>query len=151
ATLSAHQHDAPKDEQEQETGMCNELLMETPSIIQFRPATTGTLEWRELTLGGTDDAPLWTVATEQKGGESVWAPATNLAKMNFQPPVQGLMAPEVPNYLAYAPTQVRDSGENGELVALVLDFGPSVGTFSWDGRIYQYSVVHKLPCFPAPQ
>jgi hypothetical protein len=33
----------------------------------------------------------------------------------------------------------------------VLDFGPVAGTFHYKERIYKYSTLKELPCFPVPQ
>lgn len=131
-------------------GMCNELLLQTPLVIQFRPAAGDALEWRELAVGGSPDKPFWTPATEEHGTHSQWAAATNIGKMDFQPPLEGMLDAEAPNYIAYAPAATGGSDQDEALITLVVDFGPAIGTFAWNGRVYQYSVVHKLPCYPAP-
>jgi hypothetical protein len=148
AADQAHHGSDSEISDDQDRGMCNELLLQSPLVIQFRPSAGGKLEWRELTLGGSPDKPFWTPASEENGAPSQWALATNIDKMDFQPPLQGMLAPDEPNYIAYAPAQ--NGGENERLIALVVDFGPAVGTFSWNGHIYQYSAVHRLPCYPAP-
>ncbi|MGH8011026.1 MAG: hypothetical protein ACREQ4_00840 [Candidatus Binataceae bacterium] len=150
AAAEADHHGKATRGDDPDKGMCNGLLLQTPLVIQFRPAAGGSLEWRELALGGSPDKPLWAPATEEHGTHSQWAAATNIAKMDFQPPLEGMLDPEAPNYIAYAPVENGGAQQDEALITLVVDFGPAVGTFSWNGRIYQYSVVHQLPCYPAP-
>jgi hypothetical protein len=138
---------------------CNELILVTPAIIEFRADRAGTTEWRELGLGGSADAPRWMVLTAAAdttakakdiapGG---WAPANNLDHMDFQPPFKPLEAPAYASYLAYAPAAALASVERDELASLVLDFGPVVGTFKYDDRVFKYATLSELPCFPVPE
>ena len=47
---------------------CNEMILVTPAIIQFRSVQTGAIEWRELGLGGSTDAPRWTLVAAADSG-----------------------------------------------------------------------------------
>jgi len=73
-----------------------------------------------------------------------------LYTMNFQPPLQHLLVPSSVTYLAYAPAEVRDPTEHAQVDALNQSFGPTTGTFDWNGRSYLYTAVHQLPCASAP-
>jgi hypothetical protein len=163
ATMEAHQKDAMDFDDDDSTDaktsarhqqdVCNELQIVVPGIIQLRSDTAGAIEWRELALGGSPDSPQWTISPPDKGGVSSatgWQPAVNLGKLDFEPAIQGVVPPGAPTYLAYAPAQAQTSFERDELISLQLDFGPNAGTFKWDGRIYDYTLVKSLPCFPAP-
>ena len=63
----------------------------------------------------------------------------------------GALTPGSSTYVAYAPADARDETEEGQLNTLNLAFAPESGTFHWNGRVYRYSAVHKLPCHPPPQ
>jgi hypothetical protein len=77
--------------------------------------------------------------------------AGNFIKMDFQPPLQHALTPDSVTYVAYAPAEARDDTEQEKLNTLNLAFGPEFGSFHWNGRVYRYSDVHKLPCHPPPQ
>jgi hypothetical protein len=138
---------------------CNELILVTPAIIEFRADRTGTTQWRELGLGGSVDAPRWTVlgaageatAKAKDIAPGGWAPANNLDHMDFQPPLKPLEARDYASYLAYAPAVALASVERDELASLVLDFGPVVGTFKYNARVFKYATLSELPCFPVPE
>jgi hypothetical protein len=70
--------------------------------------------------------------------------------MRFAPPLRQGLRDGKPNYLAYAPAEPRTAVERDQLVALTADFGVGSGTFQWNGRAYQYTLVNRLPCFPGP-
>jgi hypothetical protein len=138
---------------------CNELILVTPAIIEFRADRTGTTQWRELGLGGSSDAPRWTVLP--KGADATasakdlapggWAPATNLDHMDFSPPLKPSAEPGNGSYLAYAPAVALAGVERDELASLELDFGPVVGTFKYNDRVFKYATLSELPCFPVPE
>jgi hypothetical protein len=129
---------------------CDELQLEVPGVIEVRKADdAGAARWRELRLGGPTDAPQWEVNTGTATTADGWHPAVNLLAMNFGSTLQDSLKSGVANYVAYAPAEPRNSIEQDQLVALVTDFGMSAGTFRWKDRVYQYSVVRQLPCFPA--
>jgi hypothetical protein len=138
---------------------CNELILVTPAIIEFRADRTGTTQWRELGLGGSTDAPRWTVLAEAAGATAKakdiapggWAPANNLDHMEFSPPLQPSAVPGHGAYLAYAPAVALAGVERDELASLVLDFGPVAGTFKYNDRVFKYATLDELPCFPVPQ
>lgn len=138
---------------------CNGMVLITPAIIEFRPDHEGPPQWRELGLGGSPDAPRWTVLADASGDTGKardiapggWAPATNLDHMDFKPPLRLTSSFGAPTYVAYAPDVSLAPVEHDELTSLLLDFGPVVGTFKYNGRVFRYSTLKKLPCFPVPQ
>jgi hypothetical protein len=137
---------------------CNELELITPAIVEFRTDRDGVTQWRELGLGGSADSPRWTVMAEAAGTTakdiaptSGWSPASNLSHMEFSPPLETSPAPGSTTYLAYAPAASLSGVERDELASLMLDFGPAAGTFKFNGRVFKYSTLKNLPCFPVPQ
>jgi hypothetical protein len=79
-----------------------------------------------------------------------WRPVSNLAGLDFQPPIQTPLAPGAPVYLAYAPSDPQTLAERNELSGLGFNFGTELGTFHSDGRVYRYALLKELPCFPPP-
>jgi hypothetical protein len=155
STFDGSEYDQKKSRDAQ--GKCNELVLITPSIIEFRTDQTGSTIWRELGLGGSPDAPRWAVvaaadsATAKDVAPGGWSPANNLSHMNFTPPLKTDPKPGNQSFLAYAPAESYTAPERDQLASLVLDFGPVAGTFQYKDRIYKYSTLKELPCFPVPQ
>jgi len=159
AAISAHQSSASrsavdpdhKDEDEVDREeRCDELELEVPGVVEIRKNTSGTPEYRELRLGGSPDEPQWAPVLDKDTSPGGWRAAVNFMQMNFSPPLAGALPQTGSGYLAYATTEPQTDVEQDSLVALTVDFGSGMGTFSWNGRIYQYVIASKLPCFPAP-
>jgi len=129
---------------------CDELELEVPGTIEFQVAHNTPTAWRELQLGGSTDAPQWQAIAGAQSDAAGWRPLVNLRTMRFAPPLQQALRVGKPNYLAYAPAEPRTSVERDQLIALTADFGAGLGTFQWNGRAYQYTLVNRLPCFPGP-
>jgi hypothetical protein len=129
---------------------CDELQLEVPGTIEFHVTDDIPTAWRELQLGGSTDAPQWQAVASARSDAAGWRPLTNLHTMRFAPPLQQALRDNKPNFLAYAPAEPRTSVERDQLVALTADFGAGLGTFQWNGRAYQYTLVNRLPCFPGP-
>jgi hypothetical protein len=129
---------------------CDELELQVPGTIEFQVADNSPTAWRELQLGGSSDAPQWQAVIGQQSDAAGWRPVANLHTMSFAPPLQQGLRGGKHNYLAYAPAEPRTSIERDQLVSLTADFGASLGTFQWNGRAYQYTLVDRLPCFPGP-
>jgi hypothetical protein len=135
-------------------GRCNELILVAPMIAEFRTGRNGELQWRELGLAGSSDTPRWGVRTSadstKDAGPDGWQPATNLSQMRFNPPLRLLATADGVTYIAYAAAPYQTQAERDELVALIADFGPAVGTFDFNGRTYEFDEMPSLPCFPVP-
>lgn len=134
----------------EEADRCDELKLEVPGTIELQVAENNPTAWRELQLGGSTDAPQWQAVTGEQTSAAGWRSLANLHTMRFAPPLQQALRGGKPNYLAYAPSEPRTSIERDQLVALTADFGGGRGTFQWNGRAYQYTLVNQLPCFPGP-
>ncbi|MBV8055794.1 MAG: hypothetical protein JOZ29_21260 [Deltaproteobacteria bacterium] len=129
---------------------CDQLQLGVSGTIEFQMADNSPAAWRELQLGGSADAPKWQAVADERSDAAGWRPLANLHMMRFAPPLQQVLKDGKRNYLAYAPAEPRTSIEQEQLVALIADFGGGVGTFQWNERAYQYSLVNRLPCFPGP-
>jgi hypothetical protein len=136
----------PSEEEER----CDELALEIPETIEFHVADNNPTAWRKLQLGGSTDAPQWQAVAGEQSDAAGWRPLVYLPTMHFAPPLQQALRTGKPNYLAFAPAEPRTSVERDQLVALNADFGVGLGTFQWNGRSYQYTLVNRLPCFPGP-
>lgn len=123
---------------------CNELLLTAPPIIQFRGEPNGAISWRQLHLGGSPDTAQWNVVL---GG---WHQLANLEQLDFSPPLPNTFEVGQPIFMPYAPAEPQKSTEEDQLRSLTLDFGTPLGNFDWNGRIYDYLLVERLPCFPVP-
>jgi hypothetical protein len=176
-TLADSDFDQNKTHSPTAEGKCNELVLITPAIIEFRTDSSGSTVWRELGLGGSVDAPKWTVVTASQTTAAAdttaaidskvtnvtdvpsakdvssagWLPANNLDHMNFSPPLKTSTTPGDDSFLAYAPSRSYSASERDQLASLVLDFGPVAGTFQYKGREYKYATLKELPCFPIPR
>jgi len=129
---------------------CDELELQVPGTIELQVADDSPTAWRELQLGGSSDAPQWQAVIGQQSDAAGWRPVANLHTMSFAPPLQQGLRGGKHHYLAYAPAEPRTATERDQLVALTADFGAGLGTFQWNGRVYQYTLVNRLPCFPGP-
>jgi hypothetical protein len=134
---------------------CNELELVTPAIIEFRNDHNGVPQWRELGLGGSADAPRWVELAALYGSTANkdvapggWAPANNLDHMDFTPPLKTSPGFGDSTFMAFAPALALASVERDELTSLILDFGPVVGTFRYNDRVFKYATLDQLPCFP---
>jgi hypothetical protein len=121
---------------------CDELLLTAPPIIQLRAEANGSTSWRQLHLGGSPDTAKWMVVL---GG---WHAVGNLEQLDFSPPLPNAFEVGQPVFMPYAPAEPGNSVEEDRLRALTTDFGTPAGNFNWGGRIYDYLLVERLPCFP---
>ncbi|MGH7839049.1 MAG: hypothetical protein ACREQC_14650, partial [Candidatus Binataceae bacterium] len=129
---------------------CGELEDAAPSVIELRQMDGGgAIQWRELRVDDSAHVPVWAVGAAP-GSDTAWRPAENLLKMNFAPPLTPTFKPGKSTYLVYAPAEPQTSVEDDQLTSLTGEFGAASGTFQWNGRAYQYSMAHQLPCFHAP-
>jgi hypothetical protein len=157
ATISGHQksknaadEDHPNEDEVDREERCDELELEIPGVVEIRKNTTGAPQYRELHLGGSPDEPQWAPVLDKDTGPGGWQTAVNFMQMNFTPPLDGALPETGTSYLAYAATEPQSDVERDRLVALTVNFGSGAGTFTWNGRGYQYVVKKKLPCFPPP-
>ncbi|HYB90158.1 MAG TPA: hypothetical protein VEC38_03840 [Candidatus Binataceae bacterium] len=147
---AAAEEEAEKQEIPKADKTCADLQLQAPPIIEFNSATSGSIQYREVGLGGTAGARQWVAVRDNNANADGWIAATNLSKMDFRPPIEGALSAGGSTYLAYAPAEAHDEVERNQLLIFAVDFGPSVGTFRWNDRVYSYTTMRKLPCFASP-
>ncbi|HVA39744.1 MAG TPA: hypothetical protein VNF49_03715, partial [Candidatus Binataceae bacterium] len=132
AEASAIESHQSKDQNEmQKNEVCDELATEVPMLVELKTDGSGSTRYRELSLGGAEVDPQWEAMPNQGTDSGGWQPAHNFTTMDFQPPLQNSLSAGSTTYVAYAPAEVQDANEQGELNALTLGFGPDFGTFRW--------------------
>jgi hypothetical protein len=126
---------------------CQMMALSHPDmvLVELRKNGAGAPEYRELHLQNSTDEAHWTPTVDSESGADGWLPAVNFLKMDFQPPLADAIPSSGSCYLAYAPlaTDQTDSYQTAELKSPAA--GP-VPTFSWGGRVYQYTVARTPPC-----
>ena len=129
--------------------VCQMMAIARPDMVLVELRKSGGApEYRELHLQNSADEAHWTPIVDSETGPDGWIPAVNFLKMDFQPPLTDAIPNAGSCYLAYAPLA---TDPNNPYQAAELKSGPgsSVSTFSWAGRVYQYTVAPTLPClFP---
>jgi hypothetical protein len=133
----------PRDEQEQR---CDELAADPPGVEEVRDHS-GVIESRQWMLVPGDTAPRWEMITEKGADAKGWAPKPNLAHLGFNPPLKSLLEKDEPQFLAYAPFEVKTVADSRKMNTVRQAFGPAVGTFQWRGQRYGFALVKQLPCF----
>jgi hypothetical protein len=131
-----------------EGNVCQMMALARPDmvLVELRKNSAGAPEYRELHMQSSTDEAHWTPIVDSETGPDGWIPAVNFLKMDFQPPLTNAIPSSGSCYLAYAPIAIDPN--NLEQVA-ELKSSTAAGqmdTFSWAGRVYQYTVARTLPC-----
>jgi hypothetical protein len=113
-------------------------------VVELHTAPSGAPEYRELRIDDSLAEPRWTPVVGKDTTPAGWRPAVNFPHMSFAPP---LSFPKTgASYLAYLPVAGSESpSDDDQLAAFTSYFGKPVGTFTWQGRVYQYSLPRALP------
>jgi hypothetical protein len=131
-----------------EGNVCQMMALARPDmvLVELRKNSAGAPEYRELHMQSSTDEAHWTPIVDGETGPDGWIPAVNFLKMDFQPPLTNAIPSTGTCYLAYAPIAIDPN--NPEQVAQLKSDSASgqVETFSWAGRVYQYTVSSTLPC-----
>jgi hypothetical protein len=127
-------------------GAAQKTTVESPGVIELRKDPAGSPEYREMRIAFTDTDAHWTPIVESDTSAEGWRPAVNFLQMNFSPPLPAALAEDHIVYLAYAPLYTHESDEDEvKLKEFNRSFGDPVGTFNWNGHVYQYSLPQVLP------
>jgi hypothetical protein len=119
---------------------------EAPGVIELRKDVSGSTEYREMRVSFTSTDVHWTPVSSNETAADGWRPAQHLLELNFSPPLAPNLAEARITYLAYAPLYEHTSDEDAvRLKEFNRSFGNPVGTFSWKGHTYQYSLPQVLP------
>ncbi len=142
---AVHGEDKPDQEGEETGGPCDDLKASAPLVVELKTASSDPIRFRKLTLVAPQKkTPYWAPDGE-------WQAGNQLAQMGFNPPLGNLLPPGPGSYIVYAPSEPRDQREQDQLESLVVAFGAGVGIFQSEERIFDYTIVRQLPCFPSPQ
>ena len=127
--------------------VCQLMAISHPNmvLVELRKNGAGAPEYRELHMVNSTAEAHWTPVVDGDSGADGWLPAVNFLKMDFNPPLTAEIPDAGSCYLAYVPT-ATDPNDGNQSAELKSPAGSDVGTFSWDGRVYQYAVARTLPC-----
>lgn len=117
----------------------------TPGVIELRKDPLGAPEYREMRIAFTATDVRWTPLVDRDTSADGWRPAENFLHMNFTPPLPSVLADSKTIFLAYAPAYNGAPEDEDALIQFNRSFGDPVGTFDWNGRLYQYSLPSILP------
>ena len=126
---------------------CDQLLRVPPGIEEIRKTKDGVIESRQWKIVQNAGSPVWMLAAQKSTPEDAWQPKPNITRLNFKPPLYEMLAPDKPQFLAYAPAEVVDPSDSEQFDSMTAAFGAGEGTFQWRGRAYSYVIVKELPCF----
>ena len=126
---------------------CDELAAATPGVEEIR-SDQKQVESRQWTLLANGSDRKWAFVRTADGTAQGWAPKPGIDKLDFEPPLEPVLATTSSVFLAYAPADVADPADSQRFVAMRDAFGVAQGTFTWHGRKYAYTLAPELPCFP---
>jgi len=126
-------------------GASQQTTSESPGVIELRKDATGAPEYRELRIDFTPTDARWTPVVEYDTAADGWRPAVHFLEMNFSPPLPAVISENRITYLAYAPAYTKSPDDEEQLKEFNRSFGDPVGTFDWNGHVYQYSLPQVLP------
>jgi 2-polyprenyl-6-methoxyphenol hydroxylase-like FAD-dependent oxidoreductase len=114
-------------------------------MIELRRDPGGAPEYRDMGVDRSSGDFRWIPITDSTTDAQGWRPAVNFTNMDFQP----RLAPAIPSrgdrYLAYAPRDPQTQAEKQGLRSFGDCFGEPVGTFRWNGRLFDYWLPDELP------
>jgi hypothetical protein len=126
-------------------GASQQSVDDSPGVIELRKDPTGAPEYRELKIDFTPTEARWTPVVEYDTAADGWRPAEHFLEMNFSPPLPAVISAARTTYLAYAPAFTKSPDDEEQLKEFDRSFGDPVGTFNWNGHVYQYSLPQVLP------
>jgi hypothetical protein len=126
--------------------MCQMMAIARPDmvLVELRKNSAGAPEYRELHLQNSTDEAHWTPTIDNETGADGWMPAVNFLKMDFNPPLTAAIPASGTSYLAYAPTAFNPNDPTDAQIKP--PSAGNAGTFTWAGRVYQYTVASTPPC-----
>jgi hypothetical protein len=114
-------------------------------MIELRRDASGAPEYRDMGLDRSSNQLRWVPITDATTGPEGWRPAVNFTKMDFEPRLGPAIPRNGDRYLAYAPHDPQTQAEQQGLRAFGDCFGEPVGTFRWNGMLYDYWLPDELP------
>jgi hypothetical protein len=137
----------PSRDDDDEMSRCDGLAGASPYVAELRTAGNGAIEIRQWAAKADSGKIHWTIIPDQSSSSDGWRPARDVSELHFTPPLATVLATEQGHYLVFTPAQASDATENEQMIGFISAFGPADGTFRWRGRVYEYAVSKRLPCF----
>jgi hypothetical protein len=134
---------------EENPDKCDQLLRVPPGVEEVRKDKDGVIESRQWKIAETSGNPIWIVVRNQSedSAKNAWQPKPGITTLVFNPPLNEVLEPDKPEYLAYAPADVVNVSDSEQFDSMTTAFGAGIGTFKWRERSYTYVLVKELPCF----
>jgi hypothetical protein len=128
---------------------CDQLLRAPVGVEEVRKNKSGEIESRQWKIAQTSGEPIWIVTRgqSQDSAKNAWQPKPGITNLLFNPPLNQVLEPDKPEYLAYAPADVVNVSDSEQFDSMTTAFGAGIGTFKWRERSYSYVLVKELPCF----
>jgi len=128
---------------------CDQLLRAPIGVEEVRKDKDGVIESRQWKIAETSGDPIWIVSRtpSEDSAKSAWQPKPGITNLLFNPPLDEVLQPDKPEYLAYAPVDVVNVSDSEQFDSMTGAFGTGIGTFKWRDRSYSYVLVKELPCF----
>jgi hypothetical protein len=134
---------------EENADKCDQLLRAPVGVEEVRKNKSGEIESRQWKIAQTSGDPIWIVERSQSedSAKNAWQPKPGITNLLFNPPLNQVLEPDKPQYLAYAPADVVNVSDSEQFDSMTGAFGAGIGTFKWRERSYSYVLVKELPCF----
>jgi hypothetical protein len=134
---------------EENADKCDQLLRAPVGVEEVRKNKSGEIESRQWKIAQTSGEPIWIVERSQSedSAKNAWQPKPGITNLLFNPPLNQVLEPDKPEYLAYAPADVVNVSDSEQFDSMTTAFGAGIGTFKWRERSYTYVLVKELPCF----
>ena len=134
---------------EENSDKCDQLLRAPVGVEEVRKNKSGEIESRQWKIAQTSGDPIWIVERSQSedSAKNAWQPKPGITNLLFNPPLNQVLEPDKPQYLAYAPADVVNVSDSEQFDSMTGAFGAGIGTFKWRERSYSYVLVKELPCF----
>ena len=143
---SADRHTPGSLEDQQER--CDALVGAPPEIEEVRKNKQDVIEARQWRLVNPEK-PRWMIVPSKTGPMDGWEPKPRISKLQFSPPLIDQLDYDKTQFIAYAPNSLDSIDNSPAMTSITEAFGEPAGTFQWRGTTYGYTMVPRLPCFPA--
>jgi len=127
---------------------CDALVGAPPQIEEVRKNQADVIEARQWRLVNPA-SPRWMIVPTKTGPADAWEPKPRISKLQFSPPLIDQLDYQKTQFIAYAPNSLDSVDNSRAMTSITEAFGEPSGTFQWRGTTYGYTMVPRLPCFPA--
>ncbi len=146
--VSQHEEESGGDDS---IARCDQLLHAAPGVEEIRRTSDGSLESREIRLDLSGANAKWVPYREKGTSPEGWRAQSTIARLNFSPPLYGVIPEKDSRFLIYAKGVAETPQDSEQMMSVAEQSGKQAGTFKWRGKIYNYTLIDKLPCFAGPE